>query len=315
MTETLYPIDRPYGKVMRVAGHTMGTPDYTLEEAFRLFADFELDAAEIVWQDGYRSGIPEAETDGGLQVIRRLAESLKLEIACLTPYMTAINSLNDAEREADIERFRRCIHAAEALGAHRIRVYAGSYRPTDEPVRDEKWTRLVEALRELGGQAATAGVVLCVENHFNTMAMTAAETARLMQAVGSSGVGILYDQANLTFTHSEAWPEAVEIQRQWIRHVHVKDLVFRNPLAPFAAAAVEQVREDERQVRSRVIGDGILDWGAILGALVGVGYRGYLSLEYEYRWHPGDLPDPREGFRRSAAVMRSLLASLPEVAA
>ena len=41
-----------------IAGHTMGTPEYTVLESLELFHKIGLDGAEIVVQDNYRSGIP-----------------------------------------------------------------------------------------------------------------------------------------------------------------------------------------------------------------------------------------------------------------
>ena len=43
---------------MRIAGHTLGTPEQTVPEALALFAGAGLDAAELIYQDGYRSGLP-----------------------------------------------------------------------------------------------------------------------------------------------------------------------------------------------------------------------------------------------------------------
>ena len=70
------------------------------------------------------------------------------------------------------------------------------------------------------------------------------------------------------------------------------------------------VSEDERKVRSRVVGEGVLPWDRILRALAESGYDGWLSLEYERRWHPQDLPPAEEGMRRSAEHVRHLLADL-----
>lgn len=298
--------------MMKLAGHTLGTPNLSLESALRLFHQAGLEAAEIIWQDNYLAGIPETAQDTELAQVRRWARDLGLEIACLTPYMTGLNSLDDAEQEQDVERFRRCIRAAEQLDCHRVRVYAGSFLPSQEALREAKWMRLVTSLKHLGGIAERAGVVLCVENHFNTMTVTAAETVALMKAVNATGVGILYDQANLTFTHSEPHQEAIPLQQAWIRHVHVKDLIFTDPHRKFTASAVATVEEEARAVRSRLVGEGILDWAAIVRQLWTYGYEGYLSFEYEYRWHPQDLPTPEEGFRRSTQIMREILARLDE---
>ena len=45
----------------------------------------------------------------------------------------------------------------------------------------------------------------------------------------------------------------------------------------------------------------------ILPSLRALGYDDVLTLEYEYRWHPQDLPEPAIGFARSAAALRAVL--------
>jgi L-ribulose-5-phosphate 3-epimerase len=264
----------------------------------------------VIWQDGYRSGIPEDDLRAPIAVATR-ARELGLEIAALTPYMTHINSLDTQARDRDIQRFVKAIDVAGILGCRWIRVYAGEWieGSSDPDLRGPSWALLVESLQHLGGVAANRGVTLCVENHFNTMAVSAAETARLMTDVGHPAVGILYDQANLTFTHQEEFGEAIELQAPWIRHVHVKDVVLLGPTRSFRAPAVNRVAEDDRPHRSRVIGDGILPWGDIFRRLAEAGYRGGYSIEYEYRWHPQDLPEPEVGFEMSGRRIRQLLAS------
>ena len=291
-----------------IAGHTMGTPGMSVPEALRLFRDAGLDAAEVVWQDGYECGLPEAPGSPMLIEVETASRELRLPICALTPYMSALNSLNESERERDLDRFRHCLADASRVGAGVVRVYSGTLTDPHDERRAEKWQRLVASLRELGPEAAALGVTLAMENHFNTMTVSARDTAELMQAVGEvDGIGILYDQANLAFTHCEDHAEAIALQAPWIRHVHVKDLVFTDPIAVFKAAAVDRVDDAQRTVRSRLFGEGILEWSAILSSLRGTGYGGVLSLEYEYRWHPQDLPPPSEGFARSAAALRRVL--------
>jgi len=293
-----------------IAGHTLGTPQQSVPGAMRLFAAAGLDAAELIWVDDYRSGIPETGNERLLAEIQRLSAGLGLPVIGLTPYMSGINSLDEATRQRDLDRFRRCIADAATLGARIVRVYAGEYTPDRVAEHDPLWARLVESLQELAPVAQDAGVTLAIENHFNTMTMTAAETVQLVTDVAHPAVGILYDQANLTFTHSENYPEALKLQAGRIRHVHAKDLVFVDRDRPFTASAVANVTGEQRAVRSRVLGDGELDWAGILRGLAATGYEGTISLEYEYRWHPQDLPEPLEGFRRGAETLRTHLESI-----
>jgi L-ribulose-5-phosphate 3-epimerase len=291
---------------MRLAGHTLGTPEQTVPEALALFAAAGLDAAEVIYQDGYRSGLPLRDRRSAEQA-RRVSEDLGVPIVGMTPYTTGINALDEGEWRTAVDEFRGAIEIAQVVGADRLRVYAGSWHPGDQD-HAAHWDRLVEALRTLAPESSAAGVRLCVENHFGTMTQSAAETARLVREVAHDAVRVLYDQANLTFAHDEPCDEALRIQGDLVGHVHVKDLVFTDPDAPFQASETARVAASERTVRSRVIGDGVVPWAAILSSLATLGYDDVLSLEYEYRWHPADLPEPAVGFARSAAVLRGILA-------
>ena len=293
---------------MIIAGHTLGTPGYDLDEALRLFRTAGLDAAEVIYQDDY----PAAISPFDMKSAQRAATSAAAEgmpIVALTPYTTSINSLEPATWQQGLDEFRACIDAAQVVGAGLVRVYAGRWQPGNAN-HAAHWEQLRTALSVLSDDAAAANVVLCVENHFGTMTQTAADTARIVSEVNSPAVRVLYDQANLTFTHDEAWSEALAIQGDLVGHVHVKDLVFKDPDAPFRAADTARVQAEERAVMSRVVGTGILPWTDIIAELVRRDYDDVLTLEYEYRWHPQDLPEPAVGFSESARAVRSILASI-----
>jgi sugar phosphate isomerase/epimerase len=295
---------------MIIAGHTLGTPGLGLDEALRLFKHAGLDGAEVIYQHDYSAAI----TPFDLKSAKRAAASASAEgipIVGLTPYTTTINDLDLKHWQQGVDEFRACIEAAQEVGARKVRVYAGSWHPGDED-HDAHWNQLRTALQTLASDAAAANVVLCVENHFGTMTQTAADTALLVEQVDSPAVRVLYDQANLTFTHDEAWEQALGVQGHLVGHVHVKDLVFKDPNAPFRASDTARVKAEERAVRSRVVGTGVLPWTDILRELVRRGYDDVLSLEYEYRWHPQDLPEPAVGFARSAQAVRNMLDSITQ---
>lgn len=293
---------------MRIAGHTLGTPGHTVPEALKLFARAGLDAAEVIYQDDYISGLPIGDRGTAMEAARA-AEGEGIPIIGLTPYTTAINATDEQVRGAAVDELRSAIEIAHIVGASRVRVYSGAWQP-DQQHHAAHWTQLVRSLQELSGPAAAAGVVLCAENHFGTMTQTARDTAALVRAVDSPSVRVLYDQANLTFTHDEDVDTAFAVQGDLIGHVHVKDLVFKDPNAPFVASETARVHANERAVTSRVVGDGTLDWSLALRRLHEVGYDDVLSLEYEYRWHPQDLEEPEIGFRRGAHHLRTLLSQI-----
>ena len=225
----------------------------------------------------------------------------------MTPYTTGINALDDGEWRTAVDEFRGAIEIAQIVGADRLRVYAGSWHPGDQD-HAAHWDRLVEALRTLAPEASAAGVRLCVENHFGTMTQSAAETARLVREVDHPAVRVLYDQANLTFTHDEPYEEALRIQGDLIGHVHVKDLVFTDPDAPFRRPRPRASRRPSARCAR--------------ASSATASCPGRTSSR---PWPPSatttsspsstntagtqqDLPEPTIGFARSAAALRGILA-------
>ena len=289
----------------KIAGHTMGTPEYTVCEAIELFGEIGADGIEIVIQDGYRSGIPCDCSSNLLAEVKKCAKDHHMDIICLTPYNSHFNSLDEDIRQKEIEAIKKVIDYCNDFGARYIRIYGGNLVAGDTENIDAKRGNLIRSLRHLGDLAAEKGVVLVVENHFNTMAVSAKESAALIRDVDHKAVRILYDQANLTFTENEDYQDAIRIQQQYVSYIHVKDLVFQEGKS-FASSDVARPNDAERNVYTRIVGEGIIQWPEILKMVKEQGYDGWLSLEYERRWHPEDIPDASIGMKRSLDYLRGL---------
>jgi len=67
------------------------------------------------------------------------------------------------------------------------------------------------------------------------------------------------------------------------------------------------VPEEDRTVRSRIAGEGILNWEGILQKLKAIGYDGWISFEYERRWHMNDLPNAKIGIKKEADYISKIL--------
>jgi L-ribulose-5-phosphate 3-epimerase len=291
---------------MKIAGHTMGTPEYTVLEAIKLFHDIGIEGAEIVVQDGYCSGISCACSKEELALVKKAAEENNIEISCLTPYNSYFNSLDDQVRTAEIDGICKVIDACEYLGAYFIRIYGGNLQAGDTTDLKERRAKLVESMRILGERAAEKDVTLVIENHFNTMAISAKDSADLIREINHPAVRILYDQANLNFTENEDYEVAIEIQQQYVAYMHVKDLIFKEGVA-FSSSEVSRPDESERNVYTRIVGEGTIPWPEILKLVKEQGYDGWLSLEYERRWHPDDIPDASIGMKKSANYLKTIL--------
>lgn len=288
-----------------IAGHTMGTPEYTVCEAIELLHKMGADGVEIVVQDDYKSGLPTHCSREILEQVKQCAQDNHIQIICLTPYNSYFNSLDEAVRQKELAAIEDVIGYCDFLGAKYIRIYGGNLVAGDTEKLEERWAKLVESLRYLGDKAAEKGVTLVVENHFNTMAVSAKQSAKLMEDVNHPAVRILYDQANLAFTGNEDYVQAIQTQQQYVAYMHVKDLVFKEGVA-FTSSDVAHPKEEERNVYTRIVGEGVLPWPEILRAVKEQGYDGWLSLEYERRWHPDDIPDASIGMKKSLDYLRSI---------
>ena len=203
----------------------------------------------------------------------------------------------------------RCIEVAGELESRCVRVYGGSYfEDREEEAREEKKKILVESLHKMGRKAEAHNVVLVVETHFNTLTCTARETSEIVRKVDHQSVKVLYDQPNLGFCLAEDYEEALKLLDGIIGMVHVKDFVFKqNRNKNFKASFVFRVKDSERNVKSTIPGEGVLPWPRIIKSLRKRHYDRYLSLEYERRWHPDDLPPAAQGMKKGLAYLRSLL--------
>lgn len=296
---------------MKIAGHTMGTPELTVTEAAALFSQMGLDAIEIIFQDGYKCALHSDTNDEELKAMKEEFDSMSLEVSCIVSYASDYNQPDPDRRRAACDDCRRCIHFAHRLGAGFIRIYGGSFLEGEEGF-DDKRKILVEAMRELADEAKQYHIALVLENHFNTMTTGPEITYDIVREIDRDNVGILYDQANIGFLSGEDYQDCIRIQKEKIFYVHVKDYIMKKQGMKFSAASVSHVDEEERAVATRIVGEGILPWEDILEELSETGYDGYLSLEYERRWHPMDIPEASVGMAKSAEYIRGILRRIEE---
>ncbi len=292
---------------MKIAGHTMGTPEYTLEQAIDLFMELGFDGIEIVVQDGYKSGFSQEINEKRLKTIRQKVHDCGMEVSCLTPYNTNFNSLDESERQRDIEGIEKVIQMAAICEAPFIRIYGGAFGDDDIAHETEMEKMLIDSMKALGDAAKAHNVTLVIENHFHTMTTTAMRTANIVRKISHPHVGILYDQANLAILKAEEYDAAIKLQAEFIKYVHVKDMVYKEGNRKYTSNQVSHINEDDRITASRILGEGILPWEKIIETLRQINYDGWLSHEYERRWAPKDLPDAKIGMRKSAKCLTDIL--------
>lgn len=163
-----------------------------------------------------------------------------------------------AGRDGFRERMEHELAVARALGAPRIRVWAGD---TDYAERTtEEWHAAVSDLRTLCRRAETLGLAVVVEKHPNTLTDSATGARRLLAAVDAGNCGLNWQPR---FDRSgEALLADVGELAPFVDYVHLQALP-----------------EPETKPRC-LLEDAYFDCGAIVGVLATAGYDGWLSVEF-----------------------------------
>jgi len=273
---------------IKFAGHTMGTPGHDVFQAIALVANAGLDGIEFrVASDGVIDDLDFTAEFGGK--ILGHARQAGLEICAVDSYYQDFLG----ERDEALAGMKRTVDLAAALQCPVVRIKAGRGVP-EGPALEVARDQVADALRELGDYAHARGVVGGIETHSGTLCHTAAETRDLLDRIEHPAIKVIFDYAFIYQANQESLDESIELLGPDIVHVHAKDYVGCSA--------------DHTLGENCVLGEGDLGWDRVIGKLVEIGYRGYLSDEYEKYWKPS-LPDPAVWFRKTAAAMRKMVAA------
>jgi sugar phosphate isomerase/epimerase len=166
----------------------------------------------------------------------------------------AKHTFEDQPRLAD-----RAFQIGKLMGARIIRVF--SYWRTVDP--DQCFDGIVKALEDLAAKAAKADLIIGLENEHACNIATAAESARILEAVKHPNLKLVWDPANALVSGEDPFPHGYRLlPPDRIVHVHAKDCHM----------------EGHKPVWGPV-GTRAIDWKGQISALMADGYSGWLSLE------------------------------------
>ncbi len=222
----------------------------------------------------------------GLDETRSLLKGTGIQVCVLGSSVHLIGHASEAARERELEEFRRFVDLSRALGGVPIRVFGGT-RP--ETLGEEEAAQVAAAqLDSLAAEAAPAGVDVLVETHDSFV--LGSQLAPVLEACSAPNVGVVWDVFNSQIPRAESPRETYERLRPYIRHVHVKDGIFR----------------DSRYEYTQ-LGRGEIPYREVFSWLREDGYAGWFSVEWEKRWHP-ELADPEDILPQYARELHRLLA-------
>lgn len=276
---------------MQLAFSTLACPSWDWRHAIRAALDYGYDGIEWRLIDGEvvtkAFSLETAETiraavgDAGLRVCA-LDSSVKLTLPA------------GPERDAQIEDALGMLTVSRALGADILRVFPGKY---PESVSDDEAVRwVVEGLQPLIPTARELGVKIALETHdkFDWPRMASRGTttssflAQVLSQIQEPEVGIQWDIAN-PYVEGERADATWKNVKDNLIYVHLKDMRLTS----------------EENWEYVAMGEGIVPFQDAINWLHDVGFNGWLSFEWEKKWHP-ELAEPEVALPQFIAYMRSL---------
>lgn len=181
-----------------------------------------------------------------------------------------------------IEQSKRIIDLAKQLGTDIVTTHIGVV-PGDK--NHERYKIMQEACFELARYADSCQAHFAVE----TGPETSLTLKGFLDELGSTGVAVNLDPANLVMVTGDDPVKAVKNLEKYIVHTHAKDgrkLLDRDPEIIYGVSESEMLQDTA--FIELPLGEGDVPFKEYLAALTGIGYNGYLTIEREVGATPKD---------------------------
>ncbi len=191
---------------------------------------------------------------------------------------------------ADLVRY---LELAADLNVPMVRTF-GSPGEIDIPMHDAI-DYVAEALNQAAPAAERLGVDIILETH--DAFCKGVDVAAALAQVDSKAVGAVWD-VHHPYRMGEDIETTWRVLGPRVKHVHIKDARRR------ADGSWQLV----------LLGEGEVPCRQVIELLDRVGYQGYVSVEWEKKWHP-EIEEPEVALPQHAEVLRAWFAALPAHAA
>jgi sugar phosphate isomerase/epimerase len=279
-------IDHLVSMQPRIAFSTLAFPDASLATAVSLGRKWGYGGVELRLIDGEL--IDPAMPAAARAAVKQTADGAGLPIV-------AVDSSIRLTGEDPGPELRRFLELASDWESPLVRVFGGSLAAED-PARTTQLQAAARVLEAAVPAAERLGVAIGVETHDAFSASSV--LAELLAMVESGSVGAVWDSHH---PHRMGEPPAEVMAR----------IGARTLLAQVKDARRAPKRDDGW--RLVLLGEGEVPVREMLGLLTAGGYRGWISVEWEKRWHP-EIEEPEVALPQHLDRLNSWLDGPAEVA-
>ena len=195
---------------------------------------------------------------------------------------------------AKVEKSKRIVDLAKEIGTDIVTTHIGVV-PGDPS--HERYKIMQEACFELSRYADSMNAHFAIE----TGPETSAVLKGFLDSLGSTGVAVNLDPANLVMVTGDDPAKAVYNLQKYIVHTHAKDgkqLFYKDPEIVYGLKKDPLVTDSS--FLEVPLGEGQVPWKEYLAALEDIGYKGFLTIEREV----GD--DPEADIRKAVEFLKDL---------
>lgn len=194
-----------------------------------------------------------------------------------------------------IDTSKKIMEWAAELGTNIVTTHIGVVPPDPKHPR---YGIMQDACGQLCRYADDMGAHFAIE--------TGPETAQVLKgfldSLGSRGVAVNLDPANLVMVTGDDPVAAVDILKDYIVHTHAKDGIKLLDKSPEVIYGLEEDKMlNDPAFKEVPLGEGSVDFPNYLKALEAIGYHGFLTIEREV----GD--NPKGDIEKAAAFLRNLM--------
>ncbi len=188
---------------------------------------------------------------------------------------------NAEKNPALIEKSKRILELAKELGTDVVTTHIGVV-PTDPT--HPRYQIMQEACHTLAEYADSLDAHFAIE----TGPETAVTLKAFLDTLGSRGVAVNLDPANLVMVTGDDPVQAVYTLGDYIVHTHAKDGVrlFEKDPEMIYGVKMDALTHLGRAYQELPLGQGGVDFPRWMAALDEIGYRGFLTIERECGEHP-----------------------------
>ena len=263
---------------MKISFSTLACPAWNLDQVLGMARDNGYDGIELrfIENDDRLWLRPEFRGQGLRETLDRLGE-VGLKVPCVDTSCFFHHSDADMRRQA-LDVGKSMMELAAVLGAPGIRIFGDRVQPGADRSSTCAW--IAEGVRELAEFGKPLNVEVWLESHGDFA--QAVHTLEPLDLAGSGNCGVLWDPVNAYSEFGELPSEGLRILGSRIRHVHLKD----------ARAPRQRAATDHAPLWDPVLmGDGEFPGRDLMRLLSDARYSGFVSFEWEKRWHP-EIPEP-----------------------